>query len=86
MSCSSRNRHSRGRTPVRGIRPSLLGSRRRDLVNDSWQDVHSYPRIKARSPPPFAHNGDNEASTSEGGENTGRGLRNTGIQRKPIKR
>ena len=33
MSYSSTNRHSRGRTPVRGIRPSLLGSRRGDLLN-----------------------------------------------------
>ena len=79
--------HSRGRTPVRGIRPFQLEVERRgDPVNDNWRDVHSSPRIKARSPSPFAHNGDNGASTSEGGENNGRGLRKTGIQRKPIKR
>ncbi|KAL9418346.1 hypothetical protein AB3S75_041202 [Citrus x aurantiifolia] len=62
------------------------GSRRGDPVNDSWQVVRSYPRIKARSPSPFAHNDDIGTSTSEGGQNNGRGLRKTGIQRKPIKR
>ncbi|KAH9714427.1 G-type lectin S-receptor-like serine/threonine-protein kinase [Citrus sinensis] len=65
---------------------SSKGSRRGDPVNDSWQDVRSYPRIKARSPSPFAYNDDIGASTSEGGQNNGRGLRKTGIQRKPIKR
>ncbi|GAY34722.1 hypothetical protein CUMW_277070, partial [Citrus unshiu] len=55
------------------------GSRRGDPVNDSWQDVHSYPRIKARGPSPFTHTDDNGASTSEGGENNGRGLLKTGI-------
>ncbi|GAY63665.1 hypothetical protein CUMW_227450 [Citrus unshiu] len=62
------------------------GSRRGDPVNDSWQDVRSYPRIKARSPSPFAHNDDNGGSTSEGGKSNGRGLQKTGIQRKPIKK
>ncbi|KAK9196701.1 hypothetical protein WN943_004832 [Citrus x changshan-huyou] len=64
----------------------LAGSRRGDPVNDSWQDVRSYPRIKARSPSPFTHNDDIGASTFEGRQNNGCGLRKTGIQRKPIKR
>ncbi|KAH9707074.1 TPR REGION domain-containing protein [Citrus sinensis] len=61
-------------------------SRRGDPVNDSWQDVHSYPRIKARGSSPFTDNGDNGASTPESGENDERGLRKIWIQRKPIKR
>ena len=67
--------------------PFLLEVERRgDPVSDSWQDVYSNPRIKARSPFPFAHNGDNGASTSENAENNGRGLQKTAVERKPIKR
>ncbi|KAL9451155.1 hypothetical protein AB3S75_012830 [Citrus x aurantiifolia] len=62
------------------------GPRQGDSVNDSWQDMHSYPRTKARSPSLFAHNDDNGASTSEGGENNERELQKIWIQRKPIKR
>ena len=76
-----------GETPGRGMRPFLLGVERRgDQVGDGWQDVYSNPRIKARSPFPFAHNGDNGASTSESAESNGRGLRKTAVERKPIKR
>ena len=78
--------HSRGRTPVRGIRPFLLGvearrSGQRQLARRAFLSENQGTKSIS-----IRHNGDNGASTSEGGENNGRGLRKIGTQRKLIKR
>ncbi|KAH9676946.1 Organic cation/carnitine transporter 2 [Citrus sinensis] len=55
-----------------------------DPVNDGWRDVHSWPRIKARSP--SSHDYDNGASTSESLGGDGRGLWEGSDSREAYKR
>ncbi|KAH9676950.1 Organic cation/carnitine transporter 2 [Citrus sinensis] len=75
---------SGSRIPRTGIFCRSQRLRWGDPVNDGWRDVHSWPRIKARSP--SSHDYDNGASTSESLGGDGRGLWEGSDSREAYKR